>query len=105
MRKVGFIGLGNMGKGMCKNLIAKGNDVSVYDLNPQAMDAFSGKARLCTSAVEVLENSEVVFLSLPNSDIIEATVEQFLEWFPGVNREQVLAVLKFAESSLTETAV
>lgn len=79
MRKVGFIGLGNMGKGMCKNLIAKGNDVSVYDLNPQAMDAFSGKARLCTSAAEVLENSEVVFLSLPNSDVIEATVEQFLE--------------------------
>lgn len=31
-----------------------------------------------------------------------ATVEQFLEWFPGVTREQVLAVLKFAESSLTE---
>lgn len=31
-----------------------------------------------------------------------ATVEQFLEWFPGVSREQVLAVLKFAESSLTE---
>jgi len=32
-----------------------------------------------------------------------ATVEQFLEWFPGVTREQVLAVLKFAESSLSET--
>jgi len=31
-----------------------------------------------------------------------ATVEQFLEWFPGVSREQVLAVLKFTESSLTE---
>ncbi len=31
-----------------------------------------------------------------------ATVEQFLEWFPGVSREQVMAVLKFAESSLTE---
>ena len=29
-----------------------------------------------------------------------ATVEQFLEWFPGVPREQVLAVLRFAESSL-----
>jgi uncharacterized protein (DUF433 family) len=29
-----------------------------------------------------------------------ATVDQFLEWFPGVRREQVLAVLKFAESSL-----
>lgn len=32
-----------------------------------------------------------------------ATVEQFLEWFSGVTRDQVLAVLKFAESSLTES--
>lgn len=33
-----------------------------------------------------------------------ATVVQFLEWFPGVTREQALAVLKFAESSLTVAA-
>ena len=32
-----------------------------------------------------------------------ATIEQFLEWFPGVSREQALAVLKYAESSLVET--
>lgn len=32
-------------------------------------------------------------------------VEQFLEWFPGVTREQALAVLKFAESSLAEAVV
>ena len=31
-----------------------------------------------------------------------ATVGQFLEWFPGVNREQAMTVLKFAESSLAE---
>jgi uncharacterized protein (DUF433 family) len=31
-----------------------------------------------------------------------ASVEQFLEWFPGVTREQAMAVLKFAESSLAE---
>jgi len=29
-----------------------------------------------------------------------ATENQFLEWFPVVTREQALAVLKFAESSL-----
>ena len=29
-----------------------------------------------------------------------ATVDQFLEWFPGVSRAQVLAVLEFAEASL-----
>ena len=29
-----------------------------------------------------------------------ATVDEFLEWFPGVAREQVIAVLEFAEQSL-----
>lgn len=29
-----------------------------------------------------------------------ATVDQFLAWFQGVSREQVLAVLEFAEESL-----
>ena len=32
-----------------------------------------------------------------------ATVDDFLSWFPGVIREQVLAVLEFAEQSLTVT--
>jgi len=31
-----------------------------------------------------------------------ATVEQFLEWFPGVTLDQAVAVLKHAESTLTE---
>jgi uncharacterized protein (DUF433 family) len=31
-----------------------------------------------------------------------ARVEEFLEWFPGVTRGQVLAVLKYAESTLVE---
>ena len=31
-----------------------------------------------------------------------ATVEQFLEWFPGVTRRQVEAVLEHAAKSLTE---
>ena len=31
-----------------------------------------------------------------------ATVEQFLEWFPGVNRQQVDAVLEHTARSLTE---
>jgi uncharacterized protein (DUF433 family) len=33
-----------------------------------------------------------------------ASLDQFLEWFPGVDRNQALAVLKCAESSLTEAA-
>jgi uncharacterized protein (DUF433 family) len=32
-----------------------------------------------------------------------ATVDDFLEWFPGVFREHVLAVLEFAEKSVVTT--
>ena len=31
-----------------------------------------------------------------------ATVDQFLDWFPGVTREQVAAVLEHAEQSLVK---
>lgn len=35
-----------------------------------------------------------------------ASVDEFLEWFPGVKREQILAVLDYELASLTElTAV
>lgn len=33
-----------------------------------------------------------------------ATVEEFIEWFPGVSREQVNAVLEHAARSLNEPA-
>jgi len=29
-----------------------------------------------------------------------ATLDEFLEWFPGVTRERALAVLEFAQASL-----
>lgn len=83
MSNAGFIGLGNMGKGMCKNLISKGNNVSVFDLNSEAMRQFEGKARLCDDPAEVLDNSSVVFLSLPSSEVVESIVGSFIEH--GVN--------------------
>jgi uncharacterized protein (DUF433 family) len=33
-----------------------------------------------------------------------ATVDEFVEWYPGVKKEQVEAVLKYAEESLLVTA-
>ncbi len=32
-----------------------------------------------------------------------ATIQDFLNWFPGVTREQVLAVIRWAEQSLITT--
>jgi 3-hydroxyisobutyrate dehydrogenase-like beta-hydroxyacid dehydrogenase len=43
--RVGFIGLGGMGRGLVKNLVAKGVAVTAYDLNPAAVGVPSRLAR------------------------------------------------------------
>jgi 3-hydroxyisobutyrate dehydrogenase-like beta-hydroxyacid dehydrogenase len=79
MRKIGFIGVGNMGKGICHNLIKAGNEVSVYDTDRQAMERFANEAHMAQSADETFIRSEVTFLSLPNSNVIEHVMEDFFK--------------------------
>ena len=45
--KVGFIGLGAMGRPMASNLIAAGHSVTVYDLSTAAVDALVEQVRVC----------------------------------------------------------
>lgn len=79
MANIGFLGLGNIGKGICKNLIKGGHHVTAYDVNPQAKERFAGKASLADTPVDVLKASDIVFFSLPSSQIVEGIMEQFLE--------------------------
>lgn len=77
MRKIGFIGLGNMGKGICKNLILAGNQLTVLDVNSKAMERFAGRAVMAKDVLEVLDKSDVIFFSLPNSNVVESIMEQY----------------------------
>ena len=72
IKKIGFIGLGQMGKWMASNLVKRGFDLSVFDINPEAM-AFLSKqgAAQTTSAAELANGVDVIVLSLPNSDVVE----------------------------------
>ncbi len=65
--KVGFIGVGNMGGPMCRNIIRNTNhDVVVFDLNPAAIEACTELgATAGTSVAEVAAACDVVFTSLP----------------------------------------
>src|SRR5689334_21142675 len=65
--KVGFIGVGNMGGPMCRNIIRNTNhDVVVFDLNPAAIKACTDLgASAGTSVQQVAANCDVVFTSLP----------------------------------------
>lgn len=73
--KVGFIGLGIMGKPMAKNILKKGYEVTVFDFVQPAVDELvAAGAKAETSGKAVAEQVEVVITMLPNSPNVEAAL-------------------------------
>ena len=72
---LGFVGLGNMGDPMCRQLLDGGYTVWVYDADGEMMERFGNTAaRLASSLGELAAETEVIFLSLPNSQVVEEVV-------------------------------
>ncbi len=68
IRKIGFIGLGIMGKPMAKNLLKAGYTLVVNDLNRDAVGALEeAGAASAGSAREVAAQTDMVITMLPNS--------------------------------------
>jgi len=73
--KIGFIGLGIMGKPMAKNLIKAGYELIVNDLNNKTVEEFVALgAESATSSVDVASKSDVIITMLPNSPQVKAVV-------------------------------
>lgn len=73
--KVGFIGLGIMGRPMSKNLVKAGHDLVVFDFNKEAVeDLVSCGAEAVQTGKEVAEKCEVVIIMVPNSPHVRAAV-------------------------------
>jgi 2-hydroxy-3-oxopropionate reductase len=67
-KKIGFIGLGIMGKPMAKNLLKAGYDLTVCDINSAAVGevvALGAKSAATPSAVAA--QTEIIITMLPNS--------------------------------------
>ena len=66
MTKIAFIGLGNMGSGMCANLCKAGHDVRAFDLSADAVKAAAEKgATPAATVAEAVADAEVVVSMLP----------------------------------------
>lgn len=75
MDRIGFIGLGRMGRPMASNLRKKGFDLVVHDVNPEPVRVLEGLgARAANGAAGVAQASDVVITMLPSSVEVEATV-------------------------------
>ncbi|MGJ7919450.1 2-hydroxy-3-oxopropionate reductase [Neobacillus sp. LXY-4] len=75
MRKIGFIGLGIMGKPMALNLINAGHSLTVFDINQDAVKTLvNASAVAATSPKEVAENSEIIITMLPANKHVKEVV-------------------------------
>ena len=72
---IGFIGTGNIGNPMARNLIEAGHQLVIYDLRPEVMEnLLELGAESAESCAEVASRCSIVFSSLPGPPEIEAAI-------------------------------
>ena len=75
MKKIGFVGLGIMGKPMAKNLLKAGYELTVFDINQDAVNEVVAAGGVAAkTAKEVAAQSEAVITMLPNSPHVKTAV-------------------------------
>ena len=73
--KLGFIGLGIMGKPMAENLLKAGHELVVYDIvTKNVEDVVQAGAVAANSGKEVAQQCKIVITMLPNSPHVKAAV-------------------------------
>jgi 3-hydroxyisobutyrate dehydrogenase len=75
-KRVGFVGLGKMGRPMAANLIAAGFQVIARDVDPAAHESF-GRDYTCTmvaSLAELAAQSDAIVTMLPNGKIVREAI-------------------------------
>ncbi len=87
MVTIGFIGLGNMGGPMAKNLLSAGHSLRVFDLSEEALaDLAAAGAETASSALAACEGVDVVVTMLPAGKHVEGVYlgdDGLLKALPG----------------------
>lgn len=74
-KRIGFIGLGQMGRWMALNLIKAQFDLTVFDVRQDARAILEKAGAASVGAPsELAEKTDWIFLSLPNSNVVEEVV-------------------------------
>lgn len=105
--KIGFIGLGIMGKPMCRNLLKQGHELVVFDVVQTAVDEIAAAGAVAAdSAKAVAEQCPLVITMLPNSPQVESVVcgdEGILEGAkPGTDVIDMSSIAPLASKAIAE---
>lgn len=88
MSAIAFLGLGNMGGPMARNLVKAGHTVHGYDPSPAAIaDAEANGINVAAGGIEAVADADVVITMLPHG---EAVVSCYAEILPGTKTGALL---------------
>jgi len=70
--RLGFIGVGNMGKPMATNLLKANHQLAIYDINPKPLEELAKLGAVAKDKPsEIPPSTEMIFLSLPSHIVSE----------------------------------
>lgn len=95
---IAFIGLGTMGKYMALNLIKSGELIVVSDVVDKAFAEFTEKGVAATTAAAETAKADVIFLSLPNTEIVQNVIGGLL---PHLHEGQIIVDLSTIKYNAT----
>ena len=73
MTRIAFIGIGNMGLPMVRNLLAAGHEVRAYDVSPEALaEAVEAGASEASSLADAVTGADAVVTMLPEGRHVRA---------------------------------
>ena len=85
MKKIGFIGLGNMGAKMVTNLLNNNYEVIGYDINESFADKLLSKGlQKASNLNDIPTDVDIIITMLPNGDVVDKVYESIINNFkPG----------------------
>src|SRR5215470_8134048 len=72
--KIGFIGLGTMGRPMAGHLQAGQHKLFLHDISPLPQELIEGGGVACKSGKQVAQESEVIIVMVPDTPHVEAVL-------------------------------
>ncbi len=88
MKRIGFIGLGHMGKPMVKHLVEAGFQVQVFDIMPQAIHSCVEFGAIpCDTPSDVAKNADVVFTMLQTGEQVSKVCHGEHGFFSTLNQD------------------
>lgn len=72
--KLGFIGVGNIGRHLCANLVRNGHEVHVFDIDANAQTRAVAAGGVAAASIRDAALTEVVFTCLPGPAEVEAVL-------------------------------